>query len=109
MTIGLFQLENLIHARTPFLLLDVRVFPQLVASPRVQACLDYAQVVPAQNLVEFLEASSVDKQSPIILFCEDGRLSWSQAGVLESKGYTQVYVVEGGTDGLLREADDLSV
>lgn len=109
LTLGLFQLESLIHTRAPFILLDVRVFPQLVASARVQACLNIAQVVLAEDLIGYLEAHQIGREMPIVLFCEDGRLSWGQAQKLDAEGYSQVYVVQDGVDGMLREADDLPV
>jgi len=63
-------------------------------------------VVRASELDQHLKNFEAGKNDPLILFCEDGHLSMAEAERLQRQGYTQVYVIEGGTDGLLREADD---
>lgn len=108
LTVGLFQLENLMLSSARFHLLDLRLQPMVLPSARVQACMNTAQVVQAPFLKEHLKNFKVGTHEPIILVCEDGRLSLSKAEELQKKGFEQVYVVEGGTDGLLREADDSS-
>lgn len=108
LTVGLFQLESLMVAAAPFQLLDIRVMPIAVNSNRVQSVLTMAKVVRSSDLLQYLKNFEIGKESPVILMCEDGRLSMSEALHLEKKGYNQVYVVEGGTDGLLRESDDFA-
>lgn len=108
LTLGLFQLESLALASAPHQFFDLRLQPMALPSARVQACLDRAQVVDSHFLMQHLENYKIGVHEPIILVCEDGRLSNSAALDLANKGYEQVYVVEGGTDGLLREADDFS-
>lgn len=107
MSLGLFQLESLVLARAPGALIDLRKLPMMVPSPRVQACLSTAQVVDPRDLEGFLKRQNLGQHSPVILMCEDGQMSNAFAQKLLSKGFTQVYTVEGGTDGLLRETDDL--
>lgn len=102
-TLGLFQLESLIQARPTFLFFDIRIRPQIVGIPQVQAVLDQATVVRRDQLLTNLKTRDARKDDPIILMCEDGRLSISAAGELEAAGFAQVYVVDGGLDGLLRE------
>lgn len=107
-TLGLFQLESLMLASAPYHLIDLRMAPMAVSSARVQACLNTAKVVPASDLAEHLKTYELGFDYPVILVCEDGRLSMSEAQRLIDQGFMQVYVVEGGTDGLLRESDDFS-
>lgn len=95
-------------ASAPYYLIDLRMMPMAVNSARVQACLNTAKVVPASELMEHLKTYDLGFDYPVILVCEDGRMSTSEAQKLIDQGFMQVYVVEGGTDGLLREADDFS-
>ncbi len=103
-TLGLYQLENLISARPSFRFLDVRLQPQLVSSVRVQNVLSHATVVPASEVQNHLKRLQANPGDPLVLVCEDGRLSNGLATELETAGFKQVYIVEGGLDGLLREA-----
>lgn len=107
-SLGLFQLESLMLASAPYYLIDLRVMPMMLPSARAQACLNTAKVVSAPDLFEHLKTFELGFDYPVILVCEDGRLSASEAQKLMDQGFMQVYVVEGGTDGLLREADDWS-
>jgi rhodanese-related sulfurtransferase len=102
--LGLFQLESLIQARPSFSFFDIRIRPQIVGIPQVQAVLDQAQVARRELLLTNLKNQKARKEDPIILLCEDGRLSLSAAEELEREGFSQVYVVDGGLDALLREA-----
>jgi rhodanese-related sulfurtransferase len=103
-TLGLYQIENLIMARPSFRFFDIRVRPQIVADARVQSILVHASVVRKSELMAYVENQHVRPDEPIILLCEDGRLSSTAATELEAAGFKQLYVVEGGLDGLLREA-----
>jgi rhodanese-related sulfurtransferase len=104
MTLGLYQLENLISARPLFHFLDLRVSPQVVAEVRVQSILAQARVVRANDLLNYLQSLNARKDEPIVLLCEDARLSNSAAVELDQAGFQQIYIVEGGLDGLLRDA-----
>lgn len=107
-SLGLFQLESLMLAAAPYHLVDLRLSPMLLRSPRVQACMSTAHVVDPSQVAEHLKTFDLGFDYPVILVCEDGRLSMNEAQRLMDEGFMQVYVVEGGTDGLLREADDSS-
>ncbi len=107
-SLGLFQLESLMLSSAPFYLIDIRMQPMLVNSARVQACLNMAKVVQISDLSEHLKTFDLGFHFPVILVCEDGRMSTAEAQRLIDQGFMQVYVVDGGTDGLLREADDFS-
>lgn len=104
MTLGLYQLENLVMARPSFRFLDVRMHPQIVSIPRVQAILATATVVSKTQVVDHLKNVKCGSDDPVVLLCEDGRLSHTVANELDSSGFKQIYLVEGGLDGLLREA-----
>lgn len=102
--IGLYQLENLLFARPSFRFLDVRLQPRPVSVPRVQNVLAHAAVVSSHQALNHLRNTDCRSDEPIVLLCEDGRLSQSVAASLEAAGFQQIYVVEGGLDGLIRDA-----
>jgi len=102
--IGLYQLENLLIARPAFRFLDVRLQPRPTSVPRVQNVLSHATVVSSHQVVNFLRNADCRADEPIVLLCEDGRLSQSVATSLEAAGFQQIYVIENGLDGLIREA-----
>ena len=102
--LGLFQLESIIQARPNYCFFDIRLRPQILGIPAVQAVLDQARVSRPEVLMTSLLQQKTGKDDPIILLCEDGRLSIATADQLGREGFTQVYIVDGGLDGLLREA-----
>lgn len=102
--LGLYQLENLLIARPTFRFLDVRLQPRSVSIPRVQTILSHATVVSSSQALSHLKNTDCRADDPIVLLCEDGRLSYSVARELEAAGFRQIYLTEGGLDGLLREA-----
>jgi len=102
--LGLYQLENLLMARPSFKFLDVRLQPRAVSIPRVQNILANATVVTSSQALTYLRNTDSRADDPIVLLCEDGRLSHSVAVQLEAAGFRQSYITEGGLDGLLREA-----
>lgn len=102
--LGLYQLENLFIARPSFRFLDVRLQPRPVSVPRVQAILAHATVVPSSQVLTYLRNTKCGPDEPIVLLCEDGRLSSSVGMQLNEAGFKQIYLAENGLDGLIREA-----
>jgi rhodanese-related sulfurtransferase len=101
MEIGLFQLENLILSRTQFTLLNLRTDGAL--PPELADMLRSAVHVRSADVQAYLTEKKISLDYPVILMCEDGRASGAVAERLGQLGYKNVYVVEGGTEGLLRE------
>ncbi len=101
MEIGLFQLENLIVARNPFRLLDLREHP--VSHPELGDLLKSAETVDPRNVFVHLNKSATDKNFPLVLLCQNGQTSTHIASQLEAQGYKNIYIVERGTEGLLSE------
>jgi rhodanese-related sulfurtransferase len=102
MEIGLFQLENLMHANARFCFLDLRAAAGEVP-PALAAILVRAEKVGAAQVEDYLKEKIPAKEAPVILLSEDGRSAQTLAAKLESAGYTNIYVVEGGVAGLLSE------
>lgn len=103
MEIGLFQLENLILARVVFVLLDLRAAGACSWPEEVSRCLSGSVKVEPRHVREYLELNQVKKDSPFVLFCEDGKKSREVAAELTAIGYSNVYVVIDGLEGLLSE------
>lgn len=103
MEIGLFQLENLIISRMPFVLLDIRVERGGALPHEIERVVKLSQAVEAANIEKFLNDQGGAKDRPILLMCESGATSSKLAEKLESSGFTNVYIVAGGVEGLLSE------
>jgi rhodanese-related sulfurtransferase len=103
MEIGLFQLENLIISRMPFTLLDIRIERGGELPHEIDRCLKVAQAVASAEVEKFLTDEGGAKDRPILLVCESGVTSSKLAEKLEATGFTNVYVVAGGVEGLLSE------
>jgi rhodanese-related sulfurtransferase len=101
--IGLFQLENLMISRSPFTYLDIRETRGTGISPELDRLLKPAQPVSATEAEAFLEKQGGPKDRPVLLIDESGATSLRLAAQLEAAGYSNVYVVEGGVEGLLSE------
>lgn len=110
MEIGFFQLESLILTNARFSFCDLRDPKSSLAQspPITKSALDKllarATKVAPENLATFL--ASAGKESPVVLLCENGRRSQDARRKLENLGFLNVYVVEGGVEGLLVELDE---
>ena len=103
MEIGLFQLENLFVSHARFCFLDLRSSPPAEVHPGLDKILTSAEKVADRKLEDHLTTQNVDKNTPVVLLCENGRVSSAAAGRLEKKGFCNIYVIEGGIQGLLSE------
>ena len=102
MEIGLFQLENLLHAQTRFLLLDLRRERSAVAADLVQI-MEKAVALDAAQIENYLVKEKIHEEAPIVLVCENGQVSQAASSRLEKLGYRNIYVVERGIEGLLSD------
>ena len=106
--IGLFQLENLILMKSPFLFFNLAVGDFQISDEKLLSYVQSATVVHKDRLTDQLQEQNVDPQFPIVLLCEDGSSSLAVSKELERMGYSNVYVVEGGLAGLTFEAAGFS-
>lgn len=102
MEIGLFQLENLITTPARFRLFDLRADKKTI-HPGVDRLLAGAVQVTSDNFLGQVRQEKLPLDFPLILICETGDHSKRLAAQLEKSGHTNVYVVEGGAEGLLSE------
>jgi rhodanese-related sulfurtransferase len=100
MEIGLFQLENLCSTPSRFQFFDLRANPVPVHK-HIDILLKKATAERPAHLPAHLKAA--DKAAPVVLVCENGKTSEACARDLEAAGFTNVYVIAGGVEGLLSE------
>ena len=60
-----------------------------------------ANSASAWRLQEALKAA--DREAPVVLLCQNGKASEASAAALEAAGFSNIYVVAGGVEGLLSE------
>jgi rhodanese-related sulfurtransferase len=101
--IGLFQLENLIISRSPFVFLDVRANPSGELPVEIERCLKVAHAIKVEEAEKYLNDQGGSKERPIVLVCNSGGKSSKLAAQLETAGYTNVYYIAGGVAGLVGE------
>ena len=92
--IGRYQLENLQKNRVGFLFLDVS------ERPSSHDLLAGRQSVQASDALAFLAAQGVKPDAPIVLICETGAISVGVAKVFEQNSFINVFVIDGGLEGL---------
>jgi rhodanese-related sulfurtransferase len=102
MEIGLFQLENLVHTRVEFKILDLRMETKSLP-PALEALLTRGIRLSVENVETYLREGKTPLSAPVILLCDDGKASARIAETLESQGFQNVFVVGGGVEGLLSE------
>lgn len=116
MTLGFFQIENLIFNRTEFALLDLREteseMPWCGCGEARQVWQDFwarAKEVDAQHLLDVVQQLAPSRHEPIVLVCETGVKSVPAQQRLEKIGYINVFAISGGALGLLAEASNEQV
>lgn len=76
-------------------LIDIRS-PQEFAENRIR----FAMNIPLYDLNTHIERTIPDKNRFIVLYCEYGLRSKKAYRILEQKGYTNVYSLKGGLEGI---------
>ena len=102
--IGFFQLDNLIQGRVPFLLINLG--PEIFTWYSSLAKLHLEKslfVTTEEQILPNLQKQDVPDHAAIILLCPDGVRSTKISIDLEKKGYTNVYVIDGGYQQLMTE------
>jgi|SRR5665213_1242935 len=102
MEIGLFQLENLIHSHSRFNFFDLRENTKALPES-LEAILARAIRLSVKTVEQYVKDQRFAKDAPLILVCENGQTSVRAAEKLEAEGFTNVYVIEGGVEGLVSE------
>lgn len=102
--IGFYQLDNLIQNRVPFLLVnkgpEITSWFTSLGKIHIEKSLFSSQ---SRDLVNDLTTQDVPKDAAIVLLCNDGSESLPLYKTLESNGYTNVYVIDGGYQQMMTE------
>lgn len=101
-SIGLFQLKNLMNQDVPFLFYDIRLEKESFPV-ELEAVLNRSSWTAQEELVDLVQAQANSKDDAIVILCEKGDRSQKIGLELERLGFINVYVVEGGISGLKEE------
>lgn len=102
--IGFFQLDNLVKNRIPFHLLNMAAdLSSWYISVYKDHLVKNQMLVPPNELLQLVAVKELAFDAAIILLCNDGAASLEVYQELEKKGYTNVYVVDGGHQQMMTE------
>ncbi len=95
--IGYYQLNNLIENRVPFMFFnfgtDIAPWYSSIQKMHVEA---WQIMTTESQLQQELDERKIPKDFALLLLCPDGKQSERIANSLEKKGYTNVYLIDGG-------------
>lgn len=95
--IGYYQLNNLIENRVPFMFFnfgtDITPWYSSIQKMHVEA---WQVMTTESQLQQELDDRKIPKDFALLLLCPDGKQSERIANSLEKKGYTNVYLIDGG-------------
>ncbi len=95
--IGYYQLNNLIENRVPFIFFNygTDLAPWYTSIQKLHVEAWQVMLTESQTQSE-LDSRKIPKDFAILLLCQDGKQSERIAKDLEKKGYTNVYLIDGG-------------
>lgn len=82
------ELKEMMDAKSDFQLIDVR------EDMEFEHCNIGGQLIPMGTIMDHLDEIATDKK--VILHCKSGRRSATVIQILESKGFTNLYNLQGG-------------
>ncbi len=82
------DLKEMMDAKSDFQLIDVR------EEMEFEHCNIGGQLIPMGTIMDHLDEIATDKK--VILHCKSGRRSATVIQILESKGFTNLYNLQGG-------------
>lgn len=92
------ELKQMMDNKEDFQLIDVR------ESYEVEICTLGGVHIPMGNIIN--EADKIKKDVPVIVHCRSGKRSANVIQALESKGFNNLYNLEGGILAYANEIDD---
>jgi rhodanese-related sulfurtransferase len=82
------ELKEMMDAKSDFQLIDVR------EEMEFEHCNIGGQLIPMGTIMDHLDEIATDKK--VVLHCKSGRRSATVIQILESKGFTNLYNLQGG-------------
>lgn len=100
--IGPFQFENIIQNSGHFFLFDLRESKLLLEEDELLFApfLSGARKLSPKLVKSSLSEASAGLDSPVILVCENGKVSLKVAKDLGTQGYVNIYILDGGVKAL---------
>lgn len=90
------NLKELIRTDSNLIIVDVRS-PQEFAENKIKFAIN----IPVYDLNREAEVILPDINRLIVLYCQYGERSKKAYQILESKGYTNIYSLKGGIEGII--------
>ena len=101
-SIEIFQLENLISNRIPFLFFNLNSsFSAKNEEGFISSIMKVSQSITPLEVKEKLK--NTDKAEPIILICETGSQSATLVQRLQKEGFINTFFIKGGIISLMKE------
>ena len=102
--INFFQLDNLIRNRVPFVLLNLGPSLKELYTSVYKLHVEANEVLTdIEKVIVVLADKKAAKDAPLLLICQDGEKSAALFTDLQSQGYTNVYLIDGGYQQLMTE------
>lgn len=103
-TIGFYQFNNLVDNKVPFFMInlgsDLSNWYESIYRAHIQANQVCAT---AENAALLLVEKEIPLDFAIVVVCQDGIESLKLVEVLEKKGYTNVYLIDGGIQQMMTD------
>ena len=104
--IGFYQLDNLVRNRIPFLLINLgQDLSHWYESIFKQHLLTQQRRIDSLEIESMLMNEKIPKDFPIVLLCQNGKESYKSYDSLFRKGYTNVYLIDGGIQQMMTEKE----
>ena len=112
-SIGYFQFDNLVKGRIPFMFLNLGVntsvlYPHIYKMHLDRALFQVADgdlaTMSVEDVVANIQSQNRPPSEAIIILCDDGKKSLLIGEALEKAGYINVFVVEGGWQKVMDQA-----
>ncbi|MCB0386120.1 MAG: rhodanese-like domain-containing protein [Bdellovibrionales bacterium] len=94
-------MENILNNSTGFLFFDLSEKEFVNDQDDLKAVLEGCRRASARDIEKTFREMAVSTDQPIVLLCEDGKLSRKVARRLIKSKYTNVYVIAGGKPALI--------
>lgn len=98
--VGEYQLRNLVNNQVLFLYFDFRKPPSRAKEEPNHPIFRGSIPCTIDVVAERASRQALTKEHPIVLICENGETSMTAARELEKLGYTNIFVLRGGTEDL---------
>ena len=102
--IGFYQFDNLIQNRIPFLLINLGQDISSWYESIFKQHLETAQRrIDSLEVDALLKTEKIPKEFPILLLCQNGKISGKMTDSLIKQGFSNVYQIDGGIQQMMTD------